>query len=78
MRKRTSQNFEQDSAIAGIPETLTKQAVCETLGCSLQTVDRMISSGELRAYRIGKRMVRVDAASVRAFFAHPSNSRVLD
>ncbi|WP_083208522.1 helix-turn-helix domain-containing protein [Mycobacterium malmoense] len=41
-------------------EFLTLNSAADELGCSLRTVRRMISSGQLPAYRIGKtNIVRV-------------------
>lgn len=38
----------------------------EHLGCSVKTMRRMIASGELTGYRIGKKMIRVDGSEVLA------------
>lgn len=40
--------------------------VAEYLGISVETTRRMIARGELRAYRYGKRLVRIDPADVAA------------
>lgn len=39
---------------------LTIDQAAEKLGISRRSVRRLISSGELRAYRVGERSVRVD------------------
>lgn len=39
---------------------LTKLQVAEHWGVSLSTVDRMIARGELRAFTVGARAVRID------------------
>jgi excisionase family DNA binding protein len=36
------------------------------VGSSKRTIQRLIASGELRAYRLGKKLVRVDADDVAA------------
>jgi excisionase family DNA binding protein len=38
----------------------------ERMDCSTKTVRRMIAAGELRAYRVGKQMIRVDLNEVDA------------
>ena len=43
---------------------MTLSAAAERFDCSERTIRRMISSGELTGYRIGKRLVRVDATEV--------------
>lgn len=45
-------------------QLITLQLAAERLQTSQLTVRRLISSGELHGYRIGKRMLRVDAAEV--------------
>lgn len=36
------------------------QDAATMLGCSIETVRRMIARGEITAYRVGKRLLRVD------------------
>lgn len=72
------QSTESNVYITGIPETLTKEQAGTQLHCSLQTLDRMIAGGKLRAYKIGRRKVLINADDVRAFFIKPSNFRVID
>lgn len=36
------------------------------LKCSTRTIRRLIASGELTGYRVGKRLLRVDLADVQA------------
>lgn len=55
------------------PKTTTERAAfwplergAEHLGCSVKTMRRMIASGELTGYRIGKKMIRVDGSEVLA------------
>lgn len=36
----------------------------EKIGASVSTVRRLISRGELRAYRIGARLIRIDPADL--------------
>ncbi|MFC0248750.1 helix-turn-helix domain-containing protein [Citricoccus parietis] len=42
--------------------------VAEERGLSESTVRRLISRGDLRAYRIGKRIIRIDPADLDALF----------
>jgi len=35
-------------------------------GCSIRTLRRYISSGDLRAQRVGKRLIRIDRADLDA------------
>lgn len=39
---------------------LTKDQAAEQLGISRSGIDRLISSGALRAYRVGKKSTRID------------------
>jgi excisionase family DNA binding protein len=39
---------------------ISLDAAADEIGASKRTVRRLISSGELRAYRIGKAVIRVD------------------
>lgn len=43
---------------------MTLNAAAARFDCSQRTIRRMISNGELTGYRVGKRLVRVDAAEV--------------
>jgi excisionase family DNA binding protein len=43
---------------------IPKREVCETYGISLRTLDRYIAEGRLKAYRIGPKMIRLDADEV--------------
>jgi excisionase family DNA binding protein len=46
------------------PRKIPKTEVCETYGISLRTVDRWIAEGRLKAYRIGNKIIRLDADEV--------------
>ena len=48
---------------------ITRQQAAETLGVSLKTLDDLIHRGQLRAYRIGPKLVRIDPADLEAFVA---------
>lgn len=41
-------------------------AAAERLGCTPKTIRRFIARGELKAYRLGKRTIRVDLNEVDA------------
>ncbi len=43
---------------------MTLNAAANRFDCSERTIRRMIANGELTGYRVGKRLVRVDAAEV--------------
>ena len=45
---------------------LTRRQAAALLGVSIPTVDRYMRDGILRRVKIGKRLVRIDPASVRA------------
>lgn len=47
-------------------ELITIAAAAERLGCGNQTVRDFIASGKLPAFRVGGRMIRLDAADVDA------------
>lgn len=49
-----------------LPELLTRREAAEILGCSVDTVDRRIREGQLKAIRNG-RLIRVSADDLRAF-----------
>ena len=46
---------------------LTKQQAAAELQSSGRTLEGRIKRGQLRAYRIGPQLVRIDAADLRAF-----------
>lgn len=48
------------------PRMLELRAAAERLNVSDKSVRRWIASGRLKAYRVGPRLIRVDAASVEA------------
>ena len=45
---------------------LTRREAAEVLQVSLASVNRYIKAGTLRAYKIGKRLVRIDPRSIEA------------
>ena len=49
-----------------IRKPLTRAEAAEILQVSIASVNRYIKSGSLRAYKISKRLVRIDPASVEA------------
>ena len=48
---------------------IKRQQAAEALGVSLKTLDDLIRRGQLRAYRIGPKLVRIDPADLEAFVA---------
>ena len=49
-----------------MPKYVTESQVAETYQVSVRTVGSLISAGTLTAYRIGPRLIRLDADEVRA------------
>lgn len=45
---------------------LTRNEAADVLQVSIASINRYIKAGTLRAYKIGKRLVRIDPASVEA------------
>lgn len=43
---------------------ITMEEAANTLGVSLRTIRRWIASGQITAYRMGPRLIRVDAAQL--------------
>ena len=48
---------------------ISRQEAAERLAISLRTVDGLIRRGQLRAYRIGPKLVRIDEKDLQAFLA---------
>lgn len=53
---------------------LTKKQAAEVLQVSLASVNRYLNAGTLRGYKIGKRLVRIDPASVEALLQMQSTA----
>ena len=49
---------------AALPPLVTKERAAELLDVSPDTIRRMISRGEIRARRIGPRLLRIETASL--------------
>lgn len=47
-----------------LPPFIRIEAAAEMLDCSPDTIRRMISRGEIRARRIGRKLLRVETASL--------------
>lgn len=45
----------------------SQQEVADLFGVDISTVRRWISQGQLRAYRYGPRIIRIDAEDLRTF-----------
>lgn len=45
-------------------QLLSIEQIAEILGCSTKTIRRMVSRGELPAYRYGSRLIRIDPADL--------------
>lgn len=48
---------------------IKRQEAADKLGVSLRTVDGLIRRGQLRAYRIGPKIVRIDETDLQIFLA---------
>lgn len=46
------------------PNLWTISDAAEYLGCSTDTIRRMIARGELKAYRYGPRLIRIDPRDI--------------
>lgn len=46
---------------------LTKSQAAERLGIHINTIDRMIQRGVLRAYRIGPKLIRIDEDDLESY-----------
>lgn len=77
MSKLTPSKKQTSLGVNGIPETLTYTAACDALKCSRAMLDRLVSAGKVRVYKIGQRHVLVNADDVRSYFAQPANYRVI-
>jgi excisionase family DNA binding protein len=55
-------------APAETPRLGTIQRAAERNAISVDTVRRLIARGDLKAYRLGERIIRVDLAEVDALF----------
>ena len=59
-------------------KNLRKDEVAEELGISIKQITRLIEWGELRAFRIGKREIRISAAEVQAFQARQTSKFAME
>lgn len=57
---------EPTAAAPTIRKPLTRREAAEILQVSIASVNRYVKAGTLRAYKISKRLVRIDPASVEA------------
>ncbi len=62
-------------ATAKSREYLTLEDVAELLGVSTATVRRRISDGQLRAFRTGKRLIRIRAMDLEQMFREIPSAR---
>ncbi len=49
-----------------LPPLISLATAAELLDCSTDTIRRMIARGEIRARRVGKRLLRIESASLLA------------
>jgi excisionase family DNA binding protein len=54
------------NAISSLPPNPTMRQVAEEYGLSERTIRRYIAEGRIKAYRIGKRCIRIERDSLRA------------
>ncbi len=57
---------EPTEAAPAIRKPLTRFEAAEVLQVSIASINRYVKDGTLRAFKIGKRLVRIDPASVEA------------
>lgn len=50
-----------------LEQQYSQKQAADILGVDQTTIRRWISTGELRAYRYGPRIIRIDAADLRKF-----------
>ena len=48
---------------------ISRQEAAERLSVSIKTLDALIRRGQLRAYRIGPKLVRIDEGDLQLFLA---------
>jgi excisionase family DNA binding protein len=61
----THRSGRKEETMSATPESLSITEVAHNLNCSDDTVRRMISRGELRAYRVGSsRLIRIKRADL--------------
>lgn len=53
--------------VTPLEQQYSQKQVADILGVDIATVRRWIAQGELRAYRLGPRVIRIDAADLRQF-----------
>jgi excisionase family DNA binding protein len=51
--------------VAIVAKQISMQEAADTYGVSTKTIRRYIASGRLTAYRVGPRLIRLDAEQVR-------------
>lgn len=56
-----------------MPDFITVRQVCDRYGLSDTTVRRLIQSGDLPAYRLGPRLIKLDPAEVEAALLQPAH-----
>ena len=57
-----------------IRKPLTRKQAAEILQVSIASVNRRMKDGTLRAFKVGKRAVRIDPVSVESLLAAPAES----
>lgn len=55
--------------VAAAPRFLSQAQAKEVLGCSTAQLRKLIKSGSLRAFRLGKKTVRISATELERFAA---------
>ena len=62
-----SQISEELSKQCYLPKSLTKSDVCEILGITTITLDKLIKSGEIPAFRVAKRNFRIQPKDLQSY-----------
>jgi excisionase family DNA binding protein len=66
------------NVLPGDGEFVTPTALAEVLGLSLKTIRRMIAKGDLPAYRVGKKTIRIRRSDAEAFISRVPAGKVRD
>ena len=60
-------SYLQSRPVEADPQLVTIDQVAELLACSTDSVQRLVSDGQLEVVRVGRRAIRFDIAAIRNF-----------
>ncbi len=58
-----------------IQELMTRGAVAQTLGCSLETVRKLTRRGDIHALKLSRRMIRYQRSSILDYIARAARAQ---